>query len=189
MADSSWHPGELSGLPARCRGHAGRELGGAIDASRARPYAGAMQLVSLPRFVPAASHPLAKGGFQIGVKAPNGDAVRVWLGGTRASDVGTDIVSPDGQRRFSRTHPVLTSAAIRDAARALDQTVVQLLDARTGASDARAGAETLGQMVAFAGAPSDSRIAAWHKLYADDPTSVAVRDAVLRVSELIHAAG
>lgn len=145
--------------------------------------------LALPKFVPVTSHPLAVGGFSVSFPADGGGTGRVSLAGPRVGDVGADLKQSDGTPVFRRNHPLLTSTAIRDAARALDRAVSRVLDGSGGASDAAAGEASIGTLLAYQGAPWDSRDATWIQLRSGDARSEAVRDAARVVNELIRAAG
>lgn len=66
---------------------------------------------------------------------------------------------------------------------------VSLSGPRIGDIGADHVAARIGTLLAYGGAPWDSRTAVWHTLYAGDAGSEAVRAAALRANQLIRAAG
>ena len=136
-----------------------------------------MKLPSLPVLIPHTTHPAAAGGVHLNVEALDGTKIGVLLGGTEWSDLWTTYDPPGEGNSIERRQNIISSRGVRDAARVFDGALSRLLDARCGATDARAGAAKIGSLMAYSKAPYDSRGATHHILYAGEAESEAVRDA------------
>lgn len=141
----------------------------------------------IPARVPHPQHPLTQGGYLAGANRPDGTQTSFRITGTpaREASIGRRDVDPQWTL-YRRDYPEVTSRAVRDAIKVVDDAVALYLDAPAPAADAVAGARAIGRLLTFR-TIEDSRSASrgtYRDLVAGHAPSEAVAAALIRLDDM-----